>query len=58
MPKAAVYEYDGHSSGKDQIGRPRQVLSVKPEAISEGVSDPADHKLGDSVLAPNARHQP
>jgi hypothetical protein len=42
---------------KDDIGRSRQVASVQPESIAEGVRDAAHDQLGVGVALADATHQ-
>ena len=56
VPKAPVNEQDLSPTGKDQIGTPRQVVSVEPVAIAHTVHQAANRKLGLRVLAPNCPH--
>jgi hypothetical protein len=41
VPKASMNKYSKVPRRKNDIGRARQVLSVKPKPQSHGVSDPA-----------------
>ena len=56
MPKAPVYKDDFLSCAKHQIRSSRQTRATNSIAITQGVNDPPDAKLGLGVTALDRAH--
>ena len=57
VPKASMNEHDLAPSGKDEVRRTRQVLSVQTETIAERMGQTANAHFRARVLATNSRHE-
>lgn len=57
MPETSVYENDFASGRKDDVGRTRQVPTMKAIAIAESVEESANGHLRLAVLRTDPRHE-
>ena len=56
VPEAAMHEYNGPVTGKDQIGASRKIISIETETESQPVCDPTHGDLGSCVAALDVGH--